>query len=377
MARFRQSQERNTQPQIRPGAAGGTKIQCCVGNEWKTRDQFSKNKLQDYDRRFGRGATPANSGIACRAHTGGVSLELQCEGPCDRILSIDSFSKSSRRNNKNWCMECTEWQLCSEVGETLPPPMGQLAVDERTPFDAPLVATAGNLTDDMIFNKGRVAPSNEDRGNETKLQKPASSAGFGSRGGIESKILPHSLKSGQSGWSTPVKVQNGFLPPSLVSDWPTPVKNTLEGTATISRDSYDFEFDGEDTDESVSGKDVDDLATVSSDSRPDSVSTIIATKPAAKPLGRNFAPVPFNAFGPNGERCVMVKDRTVASDASSTVGVTTSKPEKVGKGGWAKPSQRKTTPQLPSYLRDMAANPQVQATTRRGRHYDGESDDEL
>lgn len=69
-----------------------------MGGEWKDPAQFSKRQLQVYmtNLRTKKNVTPAQSGIACRIHTGEQIHELQCDGPCNKWQPLQYFSKSSR-----------------------------------------------------------------------------------------------------------------------------------------------------------------------------------------------------------------------------------------------------------------------------------------
>lgn len=73
------------------------RIRCDVGNEWKTPDHFSKNKLRQFISNKRRtNATAANSGIACRVHSGEPETMLKCDGPCGKIYGLEHFSRNTR-----------------------------------------------------------------------------------------------------------------------------------------------------------------------------------------------------------------------------------------------------------------------------------------
>ncbi|KAM7217738.1 Stc1 domain containing protein [Rhypophila decipiens] len=122
-------------PSRRGGATGANtpsaaaRIKCSRG-EWKTRDQFSNKSLTDFDRlvTIGR-ARPDNSTIVCREHTATQLSELQCHGPCGRMKPINDFSKSSRRNKKYLCKDCTAYHT-ADLDQDLPPPGAVLSPDE-------------------------------------------------------------------------------------------------------------------------------------------------------------------------------------------------------------------------------------------------------
>ncbi|KAL2129865.1 hypothetical protein VTI74DRAFT_7196 [Chaetomium olivicolor] len=107
-----------------------TRLRCEHG-EWKTRDQFSNSQLAKYDEQARKGrATPTVTGIRCNEHSSKQALELKCKGPCGRWRELGFFSRNSRRNGKNWCIDCTDWHTKSELGEALPTPGGQLSIEE-------------------------------------------------------------------------------------------------------------------------------------------------------------------------------------------------------------------------------------------------------
>ena len=54
-----------------------------------------------------------------------------------------------------WCVDCTEWQIRSENGEALPPPGGQLSIEETARPPSP-----AQLPDTMVF-EADVANSDE------------------------------------------------------------------------------------------------------------------------------------------------------------------------------------------------------------------------
>ncbi|KAM7206318.1 hypothetical protein V8F33_000604 [Rhypophila sp. PSN 637] len=110
-----------------PSAAA--RIKCSRG-EWKARDQFSNKSLTDFDRLVAIGrARPDNSTIVCREHTATQLSEIQCHGPCGKMRPINDFSKSSRRNKKYLCKDCTAYHT-ADLEQDLPPPGAVLSPDE-------------------------------------------------------------------------------------------------------------------------------------------------------------------------------------------------------------------------------------------------------
>ena len=130
----------------------------CERGDIKPRNQFSQRQLDKYDQNRRRGtATAFKTGIHCLEHSSTQNLELKCLGPCRRTRALRFFSKNTRRNGKNvsfpfrgppahghgshpemqWCVDCTDWQIKMEVGETLPPPGAQLSVEELESIRCP------------------------------------------------------------------------------------------------------------------------------------------------------------------------------------------------------------------------------------------------
>jgi len=88
------------------------RIKCSIRGEWKHRDQYSKAKLTEYDKkvRYG-GATPNKSGIPCRQHAPGAQIsEIQCRGPCLKVQARTQFSKNTLSTGKY-----VSWPLISCV----------------------------------------------------------------------------------------------------------------------------------------------------------------------------------------------------------------------------------------------------------------------
>lgn len=105
------------------------KIRCSIGGEWKPRCEFSNRQLQKFDTSR---ASPGKSGVSCKVHTAQPARELQCEGPCGLWRPLEHFSKSTRAQNKYWCIDCTTWQLSVEPGmPNCAPPNSAAEVDER------------------------------------------------------------------------------------------------------------------------------------------------------------------------------------------------------------------------------------------------------
>ncbi|KAM0325336.1 hypothetical protein ACHAQA_007321 [Verticillium albo-atrum] len=105
-----------------PQSSGPKSFRCDIGGEWKPLDGFSK-KFQRLAEKTN--FNPAKSGMICRVHSGEPALEAKCEGPCGRILPLNSFSKSSRTHGVIYCIQCQSWIST------------QHAENGRTPYAAP------------------------------------------------------------------------------------------------------------------------------------------------------------------------------------------------------------------------------------------------
>ncbi|CAK7217426.1 hypothetical protein SBRCBS47491_003162 [Sporothrix bragantina] len=103
------------------------KIRCFIGGEWKPRSEFSSRQLEKFARSKSH---PARAEISCRAHSTQIRREIKCEGPCEKWLPIENFSKATRSHSKTWCMDCTDWQLSVEPGYTPYVPPTSLEEDE-------------------------------------------------------------------------------------------------------------------------------------------------------------------------------------------------------------------------------------------------------
>lgn len=47
---------------------------------------------------MGMMVSPANTGMKCRDHSGEPRLERRCEGPCNKVKPLSSFSKNNLTN---------------------------------------------------------------------------------------------------------------------------------------------------------------------------------------------------------------------------------------------------------------------------------------
>ncbi|KAK4242091.1 hypothetical protein C8A03DRAFT_29675 [Achaetomium macrosporum] len=293
----------------------------CESGEWKARSQFSKKQLEKYDRQARNGyAAPAKTGIRCLEHAPGKVLEIQCNGPCTQWRELRFYSKSTRRNGKNWCIDCTDWQLRTENGEALPPPGAQLSVEEANPGEvrtqhgtarADEAATEFNDDESSAFDHDTsMALSNlsisESRGVTTESRVDREPSMHGDR---PDKLLP----------------PDGRHDPAAAPHWlmPEPDEGSSRGSVT-------------------------DWTSTTGDTM------------TAGPRGGRVEAVSFNAWGPNGERVRMTKTPTVAS-VSTRNGTTHAEPVTVGRSGWAKVPTRKQPPQLPDYLKKEESFPPPRA----------------
>ncbi|GKT57096.1 STC1 domain protein [Colletotrichum tofieldiae] len=94
------------------------KFRCKTGGEWKPWSSFSKKQQKLVQDKLSRRVRidAANTGMVCRIHSGEPVKEIQCEGPCNRILVLDKFSKNNRTNGVNICKACQHWVNTQEPG---------------------------------------------------------------------------------------------------------------------------------------------------------------------------------------------------------------------------------------------------------------------
>ena len=76
-----------------------SRIRCRVGNEMKSKDEFSQSQLKRLADLVARGQRiqPDKGIIACMAHSGAPRDELKCRGPCGKYKHISEFSKNQRK----------------------------------------------------------------------------------------------------------------------------------------------------------------------------------------------------------------------------------------------------------------------------------------
>ncbi|KAK4102671.1 hypothetical protein N658DRAFT_447346 [Parathielavia hyrcaniae] len=293
----------------------------CENGEWKTRDQFSSRQLANYDQQFRNGrATVNKTGIRCLEHASKHSVELKCNGPCNQTRELRLFSKSTRRNNQNVCVDCTDYRLKMEIGENLPPPGAQLSVDEL----APRLPHPAYLRDDLVFE--------EVAANFVKAHDDD--------GGVSDSMSTLSLSQEQSTGGESVGDEE---PITYGNRLDRLIPQHLRPRHTARAPHWLIPDFGE------SSPAISLTASVDETSTAGSVTTGTA-EPAARGLGE---PVSHNAWGPNGEFAHMTKTPTVASGstAASTRGRAHRGPQTKGNKGWAKVPSRKQPPQLPDYLK--------------------------
>ncbi|KAH6622809.1 Stc1 domain-containing protein [Chaetomium tenue] len=292
----------------------------CQQGEWKTRDQFSNRQLAKYDKetRYGK-ATPSKSGIRCTEHSGAPTNEVLCKGPCRRKRDRQCFSKRTIQHETFWCVECTEWKLRMEIGESLPAPGAQLSVEEARPGNNSSFGNYDASLDDVESTVGT---------------EDTCSVVMSATGTSESILETKSVQYGN--WS------DGLIPQRLTQvqtrppHWLIPIP---DGALTESMQ--------------METSTADNTSVVGSD--------MTSTKGGA---GR--APVSFNAWGPNGEYARMNKTPTVASGSTRTVTTAHRESVRENKSGWAKVPTRKHAPQLPSYLKSETAGADSGPSRRSG-----------
>ncbi|KAK4155094.1 hypothetical protein C8A00DRAFT_13833 [Chaetomidium leptoderma] len=286
----------------------------CESGEWKTRDQFSQNQLIKYDKqaRSGR-ATASKTGIRCMEHTSKPVVELQCEGPCDRMRELRFFSKSTRRNGKNWCVDCTDWQTKMEHDQSLPAPGGQWSVDEDYRGTLPHPTY---LRDDLLPEN--IAGNIDD--------DESSFAADDATTTITSDLTSSPSLSGEPPTTSDNDPDKSPVPvldylPERAPHWLLP------------------EFRGGPTGGLVS------LTTSANET---SATGDAEDEPARRAQDRQA--VSFNAWGPGGEYARMVKTPTVASGSTRTE-TTGRQPANRERSAWPKAPTRKQPRQLPDYLK--------------------------
>ncbi|KAH6848315.1 Stc1 domain-containing protein [Chaetomium sp. MPI-CAGE-AT-0009] len=284
----------------------------CQQGEWKTRDHFSKRQLDKYDReaRYAR-ATPSKTGIRCTEHSSAPAHVMQCKGPCGQHRDMKFFSKRTIRTATFWCVHCTDWKLRTENGEALPAPGAQLSVEEVRPPPRDRVAFEDH---DADSNEVESSIGTEDDRSErmstlggTESIAETEPVQYGNRWDDETPMHLRQVHTRAPHWLIPV--MGGPLTGSLQLD-----------TSTV------------------------DSASVAS-------SAMTATERAG---GRE--PIPYNAWGPNGEYARMIKTPTVASGSTRTGITAPRQPVEQNRSGWAKVPSRKHAPQLPDYLKSGTAD---------------------
>ncbi|KAK4190240.1 Stc1 domain-containing protein [Podospora australis] len=281
----------------RPGQPSGMRygeIKCDVGEEWKTRDQYSQTSLKKYDDAVRRGkAHPDKSGIKCIDHTGSITKrknveELACQGPCGEIKSLDQFSKSSRKNGRNVCIDCTQYHTMTEVGESLPAPGEYVPEEER---GVGRIATAATLVqNDALFS------GEEDSDDSIH----------------DDIVLPTAVEVVKID-SEPIRLMNTVSSDAASAAQPPHLGNTMTSTSSDSGET-----------------------------------SAVASSEAIPSIG-----VMPSAFNPNqfrSARAGPVPQKT-ASDSSGRPNTVQPRIANVGRSGWAKVPSRKQLPDIPSYLK--------------------------
>ncbi|KAK0706393.1 hypothetical protein B0T26DRAFT_755895 [Lasiosphaeria miniovina] len=365
-------------------------IRCATRGEWKNRDDYSLKSLDEYNTRARHNkATPNDSGITCKEHSA-TQQKLRCEGPCNSVRAIEFFSKSSRRRGRNWCVHCTDYQNCLEIGQVLPPPNSQLSADEmmqRLPY-------AGNLRDEAATAaivgdiRAMDVPSTTSASSGTVRNLPVprinlgrgSTMGHGSTVGAGSVSNRGNVSQAQStvGFRTVFSELMDIEDDNFYYDEPAIHRTAPSAAPTRPAPHWVPQQAGPNNAptqmaESVPGS----VANVTGNSNSmiwDSTeSNAASVHPRHRILEEDRNPVTFNAWGPDGDYQRMTKAPTVAS--TSTYDSVLEGQEKVGKNGWVKPAGRRIMPQMPAYLRfDLGEKTDDYDDYDA---YDGESDDTI
>ncbi|TPX10974.1 uncharacterized protein E0L32_008011 [Thyridium curvatum] len=302
---------------------GTNKIRCSTGGEWRARGEFSKNQLRKYDenlRKRSPGVTAADSGINCLEHSGNVAKELRCKGPCQQWLAFSQFSKRTRKMNRNWCLQCTAWQLSQEPGYIpFAAPNNVLSLDEKRKITE---------SQDHIFLEalGSHSPAEDDQSSDETMTTSAAA-----QHDVFSEIRfdPEAVQP----------LSEATLAACNAKMYATETTRTVAATEDSRPTCSDFVSTFQ---TSVTGTTSKDLA----DS--DTGTSVAATTPQASHNGAEATP--FNAWGPNGQPATRRKAVTVVSAVTSTVGGTRPRDRPDGPSGWARPSTRKTELLVPAYV---------------------------
>ncbi|PQE29618.1 STC1 domain protein [Rutstroemia sp. NJR-2017a BBW] len=95
-------------------SAAQFKFKCQRCGILKTQDAFSNKEINTYKdllaKSPGMKPHPVESGRKCHACNDSQLNELQCQGPCGKVLPLARFSKQQRKGGMGACMECITWR---------------------------------------------------------------------------------------------------------------------------------------------------------------------------------------------------------------------------------------------------------------------------
>ncbi|ROW12928.1 hypothetical protein VPNG_04647 [Cytospora leucostoma] len=265
----------------------GLRLKCAGDGKWESKDMFSKNMLQKYN----RGQRP----ITCRKHTAGPATEMVCS-TCHKTKPLDCFSNANRKVNGNRrCRACVEWTESDVAGHApLPAPNNMRSLEEREFYQRP------RQTLDVFDG----AQQHDNGGHEDEEYR--------------------------------VEVTEGVF----ISDGASSVgqSTTTPADTTTSLTSYALKnFNASDAASSRGGQ------SYHASSAPTDTASTIGT---ASTVGRrNY--VQFNAYGPDGQVQKRVQSTTAASVTTATTVSSTDVP---GRKNWPKVASRKVGLSTPAYL---------------------------
>ncbi|PQE07754.1 Stc1 domain-domain-containing protein [Rutstroemia sp. NJR-2017a BVV2] len=100
------------------------KFKCQRCGVLKTQDGYSNKEINGYKDKLamkpGMKPHPVDSLLKCRACNDGQLNELECQGPCGKVLPLARFSKQQRKGGLGWCMECITWKESFIEGVPIP-----------------------------------------------------------------------------------------------------------------------------------------------------------------------------------------------------------------------------------------------------------------
>lgn len=249
---------------------------------------FSKNQLEKWDR--------AKQQIACFKHTSGAVQELRCD-TCGQVRDLSCFSKGSRRatGGRHDCRDCIAWTEADQVGvRPLPMPGGQRDESElglaKAAREAQLEDGLAGAFNDLRLGYDTTTETATETRSEYSDDETVNDVGGNLNSGLTTRNLNMFLKATQSVATTSSANTTRYHPSSAPTD----------------------------------------------------------NSSAVGPAHRNQRRVQYQAIGPNG--AVQMRTQSTINPTDTTSVTTATQQTDTTRGGWAKPSTRKTNPDPPSYI---------------------------